>query len=62
MNILSKLLVNYLWKAVVHPKQFYIRYRTNVGNFNAVLESGVFLDSWREGIVIPLHKKGDKMM
>ena len=52
----------FVWKAVVHPKQFYIRYRTNVGNFNAVLESGVFLDSWREGIVIPLHKKGDKMM
>jgi len=21
-----------LWKAVVHPKQFYIEYRTNVGN------------------------------
>ena len=30
-------------------------------HFNAVLESGVFLDSWREGIVIPLRKKGDKM-
>ena len=28
---------------------------------NAVLDSGVFPDSWREGIVIPLHKKGDKM-
>ena len=28
--------------------------------FNAVLDSGVFPDSWRERIVIPLHKKGDK--
>ena len=28
--------------------------------FNAVLVSGVFSDSWREGIVIPLHKKGKK--
>jgi len=27
--------------------------------FNAVLDSGVFPDSWSEGIVIPLHKKGD---
>ena len=29
MNILSKLLIYYLWKAVVHPKQCYIRYSTN---------------------------------
>ena len=28
--------------------------------FNVVLDSGVFPDSWRKGIVIPLHKKGDK--
>jgi len=28
--------------------------------FNAVLDSDVFPDSWMEGIVIPLHKKGDK--
>ena len=30
--------------------------------FNAVLDSGVFPDSWRERIVIPLHKRVIKMM
>ena len=29
--------------------------------FNSILESGVFPESWTEGIVIPIFKKGDKM-
>jgi len=28
--------------------------------FNAILDSGYFPDQWREGIIVPLHKKGDK--
>ena len=28
--------------------------------FNAILDSGYFPDQWRDGIIIPLHKKGDK--
>ena len=28
--------------------------------FNAVLNSGHFPEKWTEGIIIPLHKKGDK--
>ena len=26
--------------------------------FNGILDSGVFLDKWSEGIIIPIHKKG----
>ncbi|MCG7875528.1 MAG: reverse transcriptase family protein, partial [Candidatus Thiodiazotropha endolucinida] len=28
--------------------------------FNAILNSGYFPEQWTEGIIIPLHKKGDK--
>ena len=28
--------------------------------FNAILESGFFPDKWTEGVIVPLHKKGDK--
>ena len=31
-----------LWKAVVHHKQFYIRYRTNVGNYTISTKSFPF--------------------
>ena len=30
---ISETLRRHLWKAVVHPKQFHIDYRTNVGNY-----------------------------
>ena len=28
--------------------------------FNKILDSGIFPDQWRDGIIIPIHKKGDK--
>ena len=28
--------------------------------FNAILNSGIFPNQWREGIIVPIHKKGDK--
>ena len=28
--------------------------------FNFVFDSGVFPDTWSEGLLVPLHKKGDK--
>jgi len=28
--------------------------------FNSILNAGFFPDNWAEGIIIPLHKKGDK--
>ena len=28
--------------------------------FNAILNSGFFPEEWTEGVIIPLHKKGDK--
>jgi hypothetical protein len=28
--------------------------------FNCILDSGHFPDSWTEGVIIPLHKKGDQ--
>lgn len=28
--------------------------------FNSILESGIYPDSWAEGVIIPIHKKGDK--
>ena len=28
--------------------------------FNIILDTGFFPDQWTEGIIIPLHKKGDK--
>lgn len=27
--------------------------------FNAILESGFFPDKWIEGVIVPVHKKGD---
>ena len=28
--------------------------------FNAVFDSGIFPESWSKGVIIPIHKKGDK--
>ncbi|KAL4221122.1 hypothetical protein ACF0H5_019381 [Mactra antiquata] len=28
--------------------------------FNAILNSGYFPDTWTEGVIVPLHKRGDK--
>ena len=28
--------------------------------FNAILDSGFFPEKWTEGVIVPLHKKGDK--
>ena len=28
--------------------------------FNAVLDTGVFPDTWNVGMIVPLYKKGDK--
>ena len=28
--------------------------------FNTVFESGYFPESWAEGFIIPIHKKGDR--
>ena len=43
--------------------EFFIYVKTEMINcvyaiFNKVLNLGIFLDSWSEGFIVPLHKKG----
>ena len=48
------LLINELF---VHGKDILVPYLTNL--FNYSFESGIFPSAWTEGLLVPLHKKGN---
>lgn len=47
---------NYLNEFFIHGKVIFLPYLTKL--FNKIFDLGYFPDSWSEGCIIPLHKKG----